>query len=218
MSLLNIHVAPERAFVGVDTLAHRGDGRPQHMSKLFALTHVGGVLAVRGSVGFSLVLLPYLLYTPGDFDAIVAAAAKSGPVWEEASKRARAEGVELAGGPAGCAEFVLAGYSPREGRVVGKGFAKDSLVRPFVPFEVGAPRPGFMTAPGIADCAIVPSDAASMLELARLQVKAHRAAAPAIHVGGRLILAEVTRAGISIRDVGEIEAETAPASAVPANA
>jgi len=99
-------------------------------------------------------------------------------------------------------EIALVGWSQREGAMIatswdrpagaGQRFVVDQLDRSVAPWESEWGE------------AIEPRTDHDMLQLARVQVSRFRVAHPGAPIGGRLLVAELTRNAVSVREVGQL--------------
>lgn len=196
MSILNIHVSPMVARVYVDTLVDRS-GTYQHGEKMVVLPQANLVIAGRGD----LVLLAHLAaslanLSPAGYDAAMLGI--DDVLHDEVSAYEAVR--EMQGHePLQGLEFVLAGWSQqgdtcaatRWERWPGEESFKATLVDPWsLSPDAGTGQPD------------EPDTVERMIAYARGQVR--RLAPMTGAVGGRLILAEVTRDGIATRSVAEL--------------
>jgi hypothetical protein len=195
MTLLNIHISPERVLVAVDT-AGAFRGRPGgEVSKMAVLPHAGIVLAGRGNTSFMGSVWWYLQAVPGlHFDEAFAIHMPTAlqhaqrqldamMVAESDEQRVYLIGPSRYGGRLAATEFVW-----RDRRLQ----LSHEVTGNIAPDIEGA----------TADDDVSTDDL--MLELARRQVAAYRDH-PAF--GGRLMVAEILakpRLSISVRDVGDL--------------
>lgn len=214
MSLLNIYLAAHRALVGVDTAcglmpgqsmedwcAENAPGQkpPAELSKLWTIAHAGAVIACRGTGLFGLEVFGAASMLPS-VDAIEDG---MGELLEHigAANDARQAAAETPDELRFAAQQIaLVGWSQREGRMIatvweraagpGQRFVVDQVDRFTAPWE---------TEWGVA---IEPAGDAAMLELAREQVRQFRVAHSGAPIGGRLLMAELTRATVQLRQVG----------------
>lgn len=195
MSLLQIWVEPDHARVAVDTVGLSSiTGQQRDMCKLFPLPHAGVVLAFRGvDIGFFQVFGQCVLVGADNFDGLVDAMPQH---IADASTRVP-PGID----PAALAcELHIVGYSERAGRMAGATFQVELDGSRCDPRHMTGPcrlGPGFNDSPHLG------SDAA-MLATARRQLAWIREHEPERATGGQLLVAEVTRGGISTRVAGEI--------------
>lgn len=205
MSLVNAIVTPARALVAVDTEAvevDRVSGRLTRfeMSKLFPLPHANVLLAARGTHMFHMpVLFGLSMVKIPTFDAM--AFALKGSLLRDAVSNAHAS-ARSAGAPAtfdiGAQEIYLFGWSEMEQCMVGVGYFREPGEAEWDVMDVGrswaipwkehwGPDPELEVVGDLA-------------KAAREQVRRTRAEAPKeVAMGGRLIVAEVTRNATSIQ-------------------
>lgn len=216
MSLLNIYLAAHRALVGVDTACGLLPGQsmeewcaanapgqkpPAELSKLWPIAHAGAVIACRGTALFGLQVFGAASMFPsvdaiednmGDLLKRIGAAS-------DASHQAAQMPEELRHAKQ---EIALVGWSQREGSMIatvwehvagpGHTFEVDQVDRFAAPWETEWGE------------AIEPRTDHDMLQLARMQVSRFRVAHPGAPIGGRLMVAELTRDQITVRQVGEL--------------
>lgn len=216
MSLLNIYVAAHRALVGVDTACGLlpgqtledwctvnapGQSPPADLSKLWPIAHAGALLAFRGTALFGLQVFCAASMLPS-VDAIEDSMGELlGRIGEADDARHAAAGVP---DDISCAkqEVALVGWSQREGAMVATVWERQAgHGQPFVVDQVDR-----FAAPWESDWgqAIEPRTDHDMLQLARVQVLRCRASYPGAPIGRRLIVAEVTREAIAVRQAGEL--------------
>lgn len=217
MSLLNIYLAAHRALVGVDTACGLMPGQhtenwcaanapgqrpPAELSKLWPIAHAGAVIACRGTALFGLQVFGAASMLPS-VDAIEDG---MGELLERISSTSDARHAaaqvpdEIRRAKQ---EIALVGWSQREGAMIatvwehsagpGLSFEVDQIDRFAAPWETEWGE------------AIEPRTDHDMLQLARAQVPRFRAAHPGAPIGGRLIVAEVTRGAVAVREVGRIQ-------------
>jgi hypothetical protein len=191
MSLLNVHVTPERALVAVDT---DGLGPIGHFEicKLYPLAHANAVLAGQGDRRFLLDAFAWLCLAEGSVDYDVIVASMPGML------RRMAAGARAQGAPDIRYAITVVGYSPAEGCVCGRWYegvvtsdahavhSLGSRVAPW-PFEEQPP---------------IPDNIENHVALAHRQTAWHKSKDYA--GGGRLILAELTREGMSVRPIADL--------------
>lgn len=216
MSLLNLYLEPHRALVGVDTAmgihpdpeaqawaqTQDGGALPSHVSKLYPIAHSGALIAGRGSVLFFLDVIgfasmvetfdqledrmPALLRQAAEIDAARVAQL---PLPEHVKFPRR--------------EILLVGWSARYGAVVATFYlCKEGCGHEFEADEIDLLQSPWEDVQGQA---IEPRTDHDMLQLARAQVAHALSRYPGAPVGGRLIVAEVTKRSIEIRQAGSIE-------------
>jgi len=192
MSLLNVWVSPERALISVDTDGLTSDGEHVEMSKLLVLAHANTVLGFRGDRRFmhDLFATYYLAAAAVDFDAIVAALPE---MLASVILAFRAPGI--APQPY---QFAIVGWSAAEGRVCGRWYTGNTGEDGYDVDELGArvaPWHG-------AEAARLPDSEDSIRWLSERQAPWLREEGAA--GGGRLLIAQVTRCEIIVRDEGPL--------------
>lgn len=216
MSLLNVYVAAHRALVGVDTacgaipgdpvaewMARSAPGQslPAHVSKVFPIAHLGAVLAARGTHTFLMDVVG-----PAAACASVDELEDVLPKILEAADQAHANRCRHFGLPDqvthAAQELLLVGWSAREGGMIATIYEREAgPSQAFTVDQVEAWAAPWETSYGQA---IEPRTDHDMLQLARAQVSHSRRDHPGAPIGGRLIVAEVTREAIAIRQAGEL--------------
>ncbi|WP_201312896.1 hypothetical protein [Dyella sp. EPa41] len=210
MSVLNCFVAEDRALVSVDTCmapissSNAADlARRAHGSKLLALPHANVVLAARGEMNFFNWLASDL--NRAVLDGYDAMAERMPSLLEKnlevfMAAVAKPQGVDAFPG----AEIVMVGWSRATNRMQAAvwkcdhGEKASRVAR--VASWMASPNPGYAELPA------PPDSAERMTTIARDQVELLRSLPVAVAVGGRLLLAEVTRDSISIKTVADLEA------------
>ncbi|GAB3356201.1 hypothetical protein [Lysobacter tyrosinilyticus] len=202
MSLIQIWLERDKARVAVDTLARPGGARQSmgHVSKLIPLTHAGVVLAYRGSdLAFFQVFAQFFL-TPGndDFDSIESAMPTRfmhayGQFLINASSVPTHADVSC--------ELFLVGHSRLQQKMACTQFNLNLRTGKAVPMPM---KGNCRLAPGFENVPELTTDEA-MQEVAARQIAWMRENAPKVATGGRLLIAELTRDSVVIRDVGDIE-------------
>lgn len=194
MSIVQLWIEQDRARVAVDTIGYPGTGGPaREVCKLFPLPHAGVVVAYRGTdVGAFQVLAQVILGSAGgSYDQI----AKAMPTHV---RNAASQVPPRAPGAAFRSEIHLAGYSDAAERMAGHSWKVDLKERQCVPMPLSGPA---RIGPGFEDVPTLGSDQA-MLETALRQMQWMRDNTPDKVTGGRLLVAEVTRGGVAVRDLG----------------
>lgn len=191
MSATNLWLSPERALIGVDTRCEMvATGATFEGSKFTVIPHVNAVLAGRGATTTLYLMTSLIWQSPNiqSFDSLVDAMPGLLPQAFELLHQAFPAGVD----PRVFAqEFIVIGWSASADRVrafayeqkaAGAGFAERELSEPgyVCPWEpdLGQPEP--------------PSTAPLHQQLLARQVEEWET------VGGRLVLAEVTRNSVAI--------------------
>ncbi|QNK00982.1 hypothetical protein [Dyella telluris] len=209
MSLLNCYVAEDRALVSVDTcMAPISSGnaadlaRRAHGSKLLALPHANVVLAARGEQNFFNWLASDLNRAMLDgYDAMAERMQSLLDKNLEAFMEvvAKPQGVDSFPG----AEILMVGWSRATNRMQAAVWKCDHGEKAFRVARVApwmaSPNPGYAELPS------PPDSAERMTAIARDQVELLRSLPVSVAVGGRLLLAEVTRDAVSISTVADME-------------
>lgn len=188
MSLLNVHVTPDRATVAVDTDSIGPVGHFE-IAKLHTLVHANTVLAAQGDRRFLLDAYAWICLADGSVDYDVIVDSMPGMLRRMASG-ARGKRV-----PDIRYSIAVVGYSPKEERICGRWYEGVVTKGQFEVFSLGS-----RVAPWNFDQQPpIPDSLENNLELARKQTEFHKA--KGVAGGGKLIVAEVTRNEISIRNV-----------------
>lgn len=200
MSLLNVVVGDDVGWLCVDTTCKDfAAGHYFEQSKMLLLAHRNAVVACRGEQVFlAHVFLNCFMSQTDSFDAVVA-------TWPDLLAEARAgylrqaEAMQLSV-PAMGHEIVLLGWSGKQDRPVCIAASRQSDSEDFEVEEVA-----YRIAPGTGGKVTDLSSLPEMVALAREQVLAVRRDHPGEPIGGRLLLAEVTRAGTMIRELARLD-------------
>ena len=196
MSILNVSIDRDRALVAVDTLCQTGQG-PRETLKLYPLPHIGAVIAGRGQLAFLLQIHLEVILHCATFDDLVERTIEAlPPLFARLRAQPNAAAFGMGDG-SDVQELVLVGWSPQAQAMQGWRWSQSD------------PRLGFTReeiAPWLVSPALEPvgdlSTATGMLHLARRQVTRWRPSAPGGALGGRLLLAELRRGALMVRDVG----------------
>lgn len=194
MSLLNAWVSPDRALVATDTDSLTAADAHYGMSKILHLAHARTLFAGRGDRKFlwDIFARYYLADGEVDFDSIIASFPD---LLASAILGVRQGGYAPFG-----YQFAVVGWSPAEGRMCGRwytgntgqdGYDVDELGQRVAPWE-------------IAEKARVPDSDENIQWLAKRQVAWLRSKGSA--GGGDLLIAEITRTQLALRNVGRITA------------
>lgn len=201
MSLLNVWVAPNWAMVSVDTEVRiERTGALAEGSKILAIPHANVVLALRGHNVFLSTVLSLVHQWGGDFDAI----AESMPIHLGQAMGFLAANINALPKAARSSiyrqELVMAGYSPDLGVMCAKAWVQKSIDSGFSLQEVDQ---GYV-APWAESWGYPPDcDTADRMEfLARVQTCNVKAAYPDEPIGGRLLIAELTRGSLTFTSRG----------------
>lgn len=194
MSLLNVHVTAERALVAVDTDGIDCIGTVGHFnfSKLLHLVSTNVVLAGQGDRRFLLDAFAMIFLAQGNVDYDVIVDSFPGMLAKMAS------GARQQGAPDIRYSLAVVGFSPKEERICGRWyegvvtsdqFEIVSLGSRISPWESQEKPP-------------IPDSVENNIELAREQTAFHKTHGHA--GGGKLILAELTHGGMTIRHVCDL--------------
>jgi hypothetical protein len=201
MSLLNVSLQLEQALVAVDTQAVApADGTWAHLSKLLLLPHLNAVFAFRGAQpSFNTLFMMLHMSVWENLDEMLDYLPSMLPGAVEAAKAAVQTDPRFAPPDlAVLAEFqlVAVGWSPREGRMVGRLFTQTPPAVGFVAEEIK----DYLVAPsdGSIEDLPDPDTPAEMERVARAQVSLIKATDPNKSGGGKLILAAINRRTVTI--------------------
>lgn len=211
MSLLNVWVEHERALVGVDTHAmHLGpNGQPLvvngfpagarfETSKMIPLVHLNAVLAVRGTAALLVHVFMHCNLKPRQgLDEIF----RDLPLILDQSfpELKRVPGAVAAG-----QEVLLVGWSRQAGRMRALMLKQEPTRDAFVPNEVEELWIGPWD-DDVQGAPVDPSDDRSMAELMQAQRRDARERFPELPIGGRALIADLSRDGMSFREVADLE-------------
>lgn len=194
MSLLNAWIAPDAAVIAVDTVGMAADGSPLHASKLVVVPHLNAVIGIRGQ----LALLTWLAVRANSagfatFDDLLDA--MPGMLAEAAI----GDHLNVLGGSVPGYEVLVAGWSARQGRIVGRQFIRrDDMPDTSIVRDVDR-----HISPWHASMEGLPIEPGGLEQLARGQALFMRTAFDA-HCGGKLTIARLTRDGLTLQTTKEI--------------
>lgn len=204
MSILNVLMTPDRAFVAVDTLAQDAvSGEISEGAKLLLIPQHNIVVAGRGSGQFYLRI--YQLCLEASFRSafsIEQVMREVGPVMDQlwpnyvqAIRDAKLDLGQLQ------AEIVIVGWSTAQGRIVGSAYAKSVVEQPTHVAELvgGIAAPG-QPLRGLAD-SFHPD---AILAAGRRQAEYVNAEEGRHVAGGRIITAFLQRGEAIVRDLGAV--------------
>ena len=198
MSLFQAWIEPERALVAVDTLAYdHNHGGISEVLKMAALPHAQCVMACRGSQHAFLQLLAHAWLAPGysTYDKLAACV-------PQLVEWASAQFPESLPDAIAQCELTLVGWSDAGQRMAGTSYVVDLKANTCqAQGEIDYCRVG----PAVVNKVPAEFDDALALKVARLQVAWVQDNAPDQATGGRLLIAELSRREIVIRDAGKIE-------------
>jgi len=194
MSLLNAWIAPDAAVIAVDTVGMAADGSPLHASKLQIVPHLGAVIAIRGQ----LALLAWLSVRANSagfgalddlLDAMPGMLAEAGA--------AIGDNLNVLAGSAPGYEIIVAGWSDRQGRMIGRQFVKRGDMTASIERDVD-----HHVSPWHPSMDGLPLDPGGLEQLARGQVIFMRGLGA--HCGGKLTIARLTRGELNLQTTEEI--------------
>jgi hypothetical protein len=215
MSLLNVWMEPHRALVGVDThamhLGPRGEpllvrGLPPgrfETSKMIPIVHLNAVMAVRGSA--VLIAGAYILCNMEPwqgldqlFDNFPTIVAKNFAQLEHVSRQQGQKANPEQ-------EVMLIGWSKRAGKMRCLMLKQETEGAGFVPHQIDELWLGPWDDDAQGAPPVDPSDDRSMAELMQAQRLDARQRFPNLPVGGRALVAELSRDQLSFREVANLE-------------
>jgi hypothetical protein len=209
VTILNVWVSPDRALVGCDTGLIE-NGRHVEVNKMAAIPSMGAVVAVSGTRLFQHHVEWCVFDVRGGFDELLAAM----PTLLRHAWRTSAEAAGATPGMPALPEansVLVVGFSARQGRVLGRWHHQWTAAQGFGdPLEIDE---GAINMPGPSTGwpqikLPAPTTVEEMIAYMRVQVKLTnetiRKEIPDAYAGGRLIVAEITREGMTIRAVGEL--------------
>ena len=209
MSIVQVFVTDDRALIGVDTEAQRLDLDIgfYEAPKLYALPHINAVLTGRGSVFFMSTLFSIICNCKVDFEELKAKLKDLATItFDQVTKNLTQYGVTdhslfVA------QSAVLVGWWPKLGGFHGVEVDQTNLNDGFQTLNVGQRyiKPGHF----ILDQFPTPTAPEAMAKIAAAQVDLIRHQYPNAAAGGRFIVAELTREGMSIREASKFPARTA---------
>lgn len=208
MSVLNIIVSHDRAWVAVDTAGTDAcTGNALEVSKMVPLVHASLVLAARGAttVMHNLAAWCMSLDRTADFDLL----AGFPPGWMDEFHTHLASQVRAQTGREPAAqetEIVIVGWSASQQRMALLAFRRGAGMDSYqvqTPDIYIAPWPGDEAMNRLAEIT-VPNMAEYMRVVSDEQMAWSKHTNQVGPIGGRLLIAEVTRDAITIRDAGAI--------------
>lgn len=196
MSLLNAWIAPDAAVIAVDTVGMAADGSPLHASKLVVVPHLNAVIGIRGQ----LALLTWLAVRANSagfatFDDLLDAM----PGMLAEAGAAVGDHLNVLGGSVPGYEVLVAGWSARQGRIVGRQFIRrDDMPDTSIVRDVDR-----HISPWHPSLEGLPTEPHGLEQLAGGQVLFMRTAFDA-HCGGKLTIARLTRGAMTLQTTEEI--------------
>lgn len=201
MSLLNISVLQDRVLVAVDTAGEQvKDGRrtKREISKMLPLVHLGAMVGVCGNTAMAIAVVQQAMIGPAKtFDELVPLIKSiTEAAFRSVSREARANKTPIIDQQV----VAFAGWSEADGgpaaylctRNAQHAFTVNRVVTTiFCPGADQLPERD-------------PAELDDLVVAAQAQVEEARAKYPQIPIGGRLLVAEVTRDSINVRDHGAI--------------
>ena len=169
--------------VVTDAIGQAADGSPLHASKLMVVPHLGAVIAIRGQ----LALLTWLTVRAnsagfGALDDLLDAM----PDMLAEAEAAIGHHLNVLGGSAPGYEVVIAGWSDRQGRMIGRQFVKRGDMLESIERDVD-----HHVSPWHPSMDGLPLDPGGLDQLARGQATFMRGLGA--HCGGKLPIARLTR-------------------------
>lgn len=201
MSLVNFSVQPDRVLVAVDTIG--GTRKIKiHVNKLFPITHAGMVVCGRGSMAF----LAKVVYLCGLLSGIDEAQEFLPRVMHWLLRLTRLQAVLLGQFRArevfGLQEVYVLGWSERRGEMVALEFKNARGRSRFEPCDDKIEE---LIAPSLEEGFPALDSVEAMRSVAAKQVRKAMQDDPTIPIGGRLMIADLTREKLTVHCAGEIE-------------
>ena len=204
MTILNISARPDRVVFVTDTIG-AGDGIPAglEVSKILPLVHADMIFAGRGYAdmlwavwsSFYRCPLPLSIDVVAEHMPAMMRTAQTVLYGEgRLSRNTMFEGL-------GDLQLFVAGRSRQAGTFRVLHWELDAFGQIAGHVEVGN---AFAPIDGVALPAALPDSDAEWMILARRQLKVFRSAHPGVHIGGSLIVAELSDRGLQVRNVGRI--------------
>jgi len=208
MSLLNVLIHPDRALVAVDTrMMEVETGRYFEGSKMFPMIHSNVLFACRGDRVFPLFVFDWFLGCMGeafrtyDLDAVE----RDIPVVLAKVKERYTEKSDLHGAAESHLgiDLVVVGWSEKHQTMRGLSCVSERGGE----FSIGAMETGRLGPIPTEDLRHVHcnDEVEYLTTVARSQVRQVRRDDPGFPIGGRLLLAELTRDTLSVRTVADLE-------------
>lgn len=205
MSILNVLFQdPQTAFVGVDSQVTTVEGGSQFSdtNKLILIPSATTVIACRGEQTLARWTMSELMrHTGGQYfdEMLVRMPDVLEACHAEALRQAHVAGIKI---DSLDAELALVGYSKRAGRVVCMHFTRQSAHTKFAAQrrDTGVLSPTVSKAP--ADRGSDPFELQRGIAIA--QTAEWKAKSPADPIGGRLVVAKVTKDEVTVRNLGAI--------------
>jgi len=211
VTICNVVITESLARVAVDTLSMARDGTRKPINKMFPLPCWNAVFASCGVALFARNAASVLQGQSGAFDEVLRRApAIMDEAWRLTQKEARELAVQFVAPHPEVNVAYLVGWSDELERVVGRCcWQRDAdgfKMRDIAGFEI-RPYPNKDHVPEWAarfSALPYPDTAESMTRLARMQAAFIRDVLPGQEPGGRLIVAEITREGMTVRAAGAL--------------
>jgi hypothetical protein len=215
MSLLNVWLSQDKALIGVDTKGMSGDGKQSvEVSKIFPLVHANVILAGRGYMPFLGIVSSALHSIGGNFDAIVerlpevlpAAFRAFATEMTKGGYDPKSDGIDLHR-----QDVMLVGWSPKRGRMVGMVYRQRAadegfVAKEFSPWTVNPWEP-------VQGGPYEPSSYEAHERLAREQARFTQKTVGKRFIGGRLLIAELTRDSLSVTSRCDLDQPVLPDAA-----
>ena len=200
MTLLNVLLSSERALVAMDTrMQNTVTGGHYYGSKMFPIVHANILIACRGELLFgALAFQWYWGRETCDFDSVVLDLPDA---LVEISKRFASIPGQYAGGN----ELIIVGWSEKERSMQGVACTRPDMDSPFsiARMETGQLAPAPTEDLRHITCA---DQIEYLTVIARAQTRQSKKDSPDSPIGGRLILADMTRDRMEIRPIADLEA------------
>ena len=200
MTILNVSLYPERALVTMDTrIQNTLAGSYSYGSKMFPIVHANILIACRGDRILGEVAFQWYVGREAcDFDSI--ARSLSQDVVTIAERYASLPGIHVGGN-----ELVIVGWSDKERSMQGINCTRPDFESPFsiARMDTGHIAPILTEDLRHIQCA---DEVEYLIEIARAQTRQVRNEQPGFPIGGRLILADMTRDRMEIQPIADLDA------------
>lgn len=201
MTLLNVLLTPERALVVMDTrLQNAVTGGHYYGSKMFPIVHANVLIAGRGERVFADQVFQWYggCGETCDFDTIADGLSENIPMIAERY-------ASISGVPVGGNELVIVGWSEKDRSMQGVACTRPDMDSPFsiARMETGQLAPAPTEDLRHITCA---DQIEYLTVIARAQTRQSKKDNPDSPIGGRLILADMTRDRMEIRPIADLEA------------
>lgn len=189
MTVLNVWITRESVLLGTDTQVVDANGLEKgHITKFFAMPHIDAVVSHRGDGFFFQSVVAACSCWVGDFDGLSDQLGNALPAFlAQTKKTAATVGIRP---PGDAQSVVLAGWSTRSGRMVGREWIQHTPEEGFVIKDIEAHiAPHDESLKLFADPSTIPA----MEQLVRAQVRLIKNKVPGAAGGGHLLMCQMSR-------------------------